>query len=555
MGGRMWAASEGLGRGSTFRWCIRTEASAQNNQKEYPNERRRSRDEGILRGKKVLLIEQCAMVREVMMLSLRRWGCEVCCVDSEQAALAKLKRLHVVAGAAPGALPKSSIPANQATEDEEDKDKDTEEEKLPFVSMRPHTQTLEGCAAADSHSCMPTGTAGRHGRGHEPKRGLTLESLAHDELRAAHVVSNACSGPFDVALMDVENTVVLRALIDECRREEARRIVFLGWPGQRNPESDDSENSSPRGTAGGTAAAAAGGTAPSTSTRDALTTSSTASASLGGTLPDDMPPPAYGFSSSMPSPPLPPLPLEIVEAVTEGGHRRVPGRRQLGFVVVSRPVRQGRLRLGLEEVLEMEVGLVGDAPDGGGGSGANTTNENENDNSKSGLRGSSSNNNNNNETCPAGAAAAPTDPVALSLSINECATPDSLAARTVTTAGDHPACDSQSEISSSECSHTMRSVLSSSGSLLQAPFRKVGSSSNLAEGTALRDDTNATRRLLLAEDNVINMKVALGILRRLGFTNVVTAPDGEAAVAAVHAAGGPAAFFAILMDLHMPKKV
>jgi len=101
----------------------------------------------------------------------------------------------------------------------------------------------------------------------------------------------------------------------------------------------------------------------------------------------------------------------------------------------------------------------------------------------------------------------------------------------------------------------MRSVLSSSGSLLQAPFRKVGSSSNLAEGTALRDDTNATRRLLLAEDNVINMKVALGILRRLGFTNVVTAPDGEAAVAAVHAAGGPAAFFAILMDLHMPKKV
>lgn len=50
------------------------------------------------------------------------------------------------------------------------------------------------------------------------------------------------------------------------------------------------------------------------------------------------------------------------------------------------------------------------------------------------------------------------------------------------------------------------------------------------------------------------MKVALGILRRLGFADVVSATDGVEAVEAVAAAGGPAAFSAILMDLHMPKK-
>lgn len=38
---------------------------------------------------------------------------------------------------------------------------------------------------------------------------------------------------------------------------------------------------------------------------------------------------------------------------------QAPGQRQLGYVVVTRPVRQGRLRLALEEVLSMQM----DAPD------------------------------------------------------------------------------------------------------------------------------------------------------------------------------------------------
>jgi CheY-like chemotaxis protein len=50
-------------------------------------------------------------------------------------------------------------------------------------------------------------------------------------------------------------------------------------------------------------------------------------------------------------------------------------------------------------------------------------------------------------------------------------------------------------------------------------------------------------------------QVALGILKRMGCTNVVTAEDGEAALEALHTAGGPDAFDVILMDLHMPRKV
>jgi hypothetical protein len=50
-------------------------------------------------------------------------------------------------------------------------------------------------------------------------------------------------------------------------------------------------------------------------------------------------------------------------------------------------------------------------------------------------------------------------------------------------------------------------------------------------------------------------QVALGILKRMGCTNIVTAEDGEAALEALHAAGGVDAFDVILMDLHMPKKV
>jgi len=61
-------------------------------------------------------------------------------------------------------------------------------------------------------------------------------------------------------------------------------------------------------------------------------------------------------------------------------------------------------------------------------------------------------------------------------------------------------------------------------------------------------------KVLIAEDNVVNMKVCLGILKRLGITEVTTAEDGVVALRQIEANGGPDAFDVILMDLHMPRK-
>jgi len=175
------------------------------------------------------------------------------------------------------------------------------------------------------------------------------------------------------------------------------------------------------------------------------------------------------------------LPKELIDAA-----RQPPGgRRALGYVVVTRPVRQGRLRLALEEVLAMEVDHEPAGPVAGAGAAPNPYSD----------------------------------------------------------AGGVP-------VLSEDGSEDGRS-LGSSSSLRHAPVKRVGSTGNIQDSIK----ENSSRRLLLAEDNLINMKVALGILRRLGFTDVVTAADGDEAVAAVAAAGGPQAFDFMLMDLHMPNKV
>lgn len=65
------------------------------------------------------------------------------------------------------------------------------------------------------------------------------------------------------------------------------------------------------------------------------------------------------------------------------------------------------------------------------------------------------------------------------------------------------------------------------------------------------DNTFATchpRRILLAEDNLVNQKVAVKILDRLGYT-VEVAANGQEAVAAVQ----QHAYDVILMDVHMPR--
>lgn len=58
------------------------------------------------------------------------------------------------------------------------------------------------------------------------------------------------------------------------------------------------------------------------------------------------------------------------------------------------------------------------------------------------------------------------------------------------------------------------------------------------------------KSLLLVEDNLINQKVMVGMLRQLGFKNIELAGNGAEAVAIVRAK--PAAFDLVLMDISMP---
>ena len=51
------------------------------------------------------------------------------------------------------------------------------------------------------------------------------------------------------------------------------------------------------------------------------------------------------------------------------------------------------------------------------------------------------------------------------------------------------------------------------------------------------------------------MQVALGILKRTGYSEVTTVEDGQQAMDELHRRGGADAFDVILTDLHMPHKV
>ncbi|KAL2136973.1 hypothetical protein VTI74DRAFT_11155 [Chaetomium olivicolor] len=59
-----------------------------------------------------------------------------------------------------------------------------------------------------------------------------------------------------------------------------------------------------------------------------------------------------------------------------------------------------------------------------------------------------------------------------------------------------------------------------------------------------------TKNLLVVEDNLINQKVMMGMLRSLGFRNIALASNGMEAVKMVR--GKPAAYDIVLMDINMP---
>jgi len=67
------------------------------------------------------------------------------------------------------------------------------------------------------------------------------------------------------------------------------------------------------------------------------------------------------------------------------------------------------------------------------------------------------------------------------------------------------------------------------------------------------EQTHRTLRVLLAEDNKINTKVALKVLTRLGHTNTIVAEDGlQVLDVLAKSPNGINSFDIILMDLHMP---
>jgi PAS domain S-box-containing protein len=471
MGGRMWAESAGLGRGSTFRWFIRVKAEndefccdsdvVSNNKVEQLQQLQPK----VESGRRILLIEPCDMVRQVLLLVLRRWGYSVAAVNSERAGLARLS-LDVDDGVDDGV-----------------------------------NNPVKHDSSTPSHSKRTSRLNLKHAVGTE-------------DIRDSQAASAACNGPYDVVIMDVGHEAVLHALLEQATWDEARRIVFLGWPGAKDPEEGfvDEGDEEQKGQ------------------------------QLLGQQPPRLPH-MIGTSNGMLCDILAKEKAQDQYQVIPEEQKRISkveqemeeksktkSKKQLCYVVVSRPVRQGRLKLALQELFAADLGAADDIE------GANEQ--------TSSMRA----------------------PPAL-LGPNEPET-----------------CDTASDTSDQKS----RSESSGGGSVLQvrqqrlkrassagttssmgvppppaAPSASASASASAAAAAGHHYGTlssqksireNATRKLLIAEDNAINMKVALGILRRLGFSDVVSATDGVEAVEAVAAAGGPAAFSAILMDLHMPKK-
>ncbi|WIA23821.1 hypothetical protein OEZ85_013489 [Tetradesmus obliquus] len=133
----------------------------------------------LLRGKRVLLVEPCRVVRSVLALALRSWGCFVCAVPCEAAAMQQLVlngTLHVSPGSAAAILAEA-----------------------------------EAAAAGSSSSSSSSGV-------------LQLEHAPDMDERTF-----CCSGPYDCVLLDMHHTRLLSALT-LCEDREAARLVFMGWP-------------------------------------------------------------------------------------------------------------------------------------------------------------------------------------------------------------------------------------------------------------------------------------------------------------------------------------
>jgi hypothetical protein len=230
-----------------------------------------------------------------------------------------------------------------------------------------------------------------------------------------------------------------------------QRVVFLGWPGQNEPE-DHAEGTQPCDDG----------------------------AALRIGLP---PPPSAAFSeasvlSDMRDTGQAAQPPRIL--AEQLAQAQAPGQRQLGYAVVTRPVRQGRLRLALEEVLSMQ--LEPESTAAAGKQPASTAGEADNSSGELSTGATAGS--------PAAAAAV------LPGAAGDAMSPAVLLG--LDKRGEDPA--------SGDDASSLGSRASSSSNLRCAGATLVRATTSTQHLEAVAA-SNAPLRLLLAEDNAINMKV------------------------------------------------
>ncbi|GAX73158.1 hypothetical protein CEUSTIGMA_g611.t1 [Chlamydomonas eustigma] len=308
-----------------------------------------------------------------------------------------------------------------------------------------------------------------------------------------------CKGPYDVVIMDMTCNHLLRS-VTECNASEAQRIVFMGWPGQSELE------------AAACSVASSSGRLPTDSCDlmclDANTGRRESATAEGG------------------------RPVKVhADSVIDDQQ----GGRQLGYVIVTRPVRQGRLMLALEEILAMQLEpsssmVISSFPQ------SHTNMDSSQEKEKLHL------------VSPC------TTPKGCHLHAGEATLPLYITLSGSSSKGGLQGSDG------SECSERKTgarhvdlaavnggAVSLGHSTLRPATVSKSASGSDLSEA-----GKSPNMRIMLAEDNAINMKVAVGILRRSGHTNVTTVENGQQALDVIAERGGIDAFDLILMDLHMP---
>ncbi len=588
MGGRMVASSPGLGRGSEFRWSIVAKLAG-------PGDGLPPMPPGtvaaaippapspaptpplLLSGKRVLLAEPCATVRAVVAEALRKFGAAaVCAVGSEGDAIGML-RLR------PGSRAAAAQAARRREGDDEER----------------ANRAGGGCGGAADSPCLELRSAGAFPPPLPPLPPLAAPPSPASPASPASS-SEATRGPFDLVVMDLAMAGLLHALM-ESDDSEAALVVFMGWPGRQELVEDAFAIKDPP-------ASPPAPPPPPSSSSPAPSPSSAAAAAAAllefPAAPGSPPAAAVPPGTPLPALRLPPAPgrpgpdgpggpgaARAPREVADGGAwARERGGRRLGYAVLTRPVRQARLWVALEEVLAAEPPSAAPSPAAAPGASP----------SQAAAAAPPS------EAAAAAPSAAPRSDSrpgrgvspssraggSIDLSsgerIQRVASGGSLCRAPSSGLGRQHGAPSSSSPSppppplgvgvGGGCGQAQAGRAPSSSSVAvylqqqqqqrtqqqhmqQHGAAAAGAARGAAGGAAAGGDAGAgadtgkqSLRILLAEDNLINMKVAVGVLARMGHTNVTVAPDGQAALDALEAAGGAGAFDLVLMDLHMPRK-